>query len=172
MKKIGIFWGSSTDNTTAATEFMKEYLEMNEHIAEIHNIADTDVEKILEYDNIIIGCPTWHIGELQEDWDSIFTEYEKLDFSGKIGAFFGCGDQVGYPGNFLDAIGILAEPFIKNKGKLTGKCSRDNYQFTGSRALDSDGVLLGLGLDYDNDDDETCEDFMIMWLEDIIEDFI
>ena len=28
MKKIGIFWGSSTDNTTVATEFMKEYLEM------------------------------------------------------------------------------------------------------------------------------------------------
>ena len=171
MKKIAIFWGSSTDNTTTATEFMKEYLEMNEHQVEIFNIADFEPEKILEFNNIIIGCPTWHIGELQEDWDSVFQDYEKLDFSGKIGAFFGCGDQVGYPGNFLDAIGMLAEPFIKNGGTLIGKCERDNYQFTGSKALDKDDKLMGLGLDYDNDDEETCEDFMIMWLEDIIEEF-
>ena len=170
MKKIGIFWGSSTDNTTNATEFMKEYLEMNEHEVEIYNIEETDVEKILEYNNIIIGCPTWHIGELQEDWDSVFQDYEKLDFSGKTGAFFGCGDQVGYPGNFLDAIGMLAIPFIKNGGKLIGKCSRDNYQFTGSKALEGD-KLLGLGLDYDNDDDETCEDLIVLWIENIIEDF-
>ena len=171
MKKIGIFWGSSTDNTTVATEFMKEYLEMNEHQVDIHNIADVSPDKILEYDNIIIGCPTWHIGELQEDWDSVFMDYEKLDFKGKIGAFFGCGDQVGYPGNFLDAIGMLAKPFIKNGGKLIGKCSTENYQFQGSVALDNDGKLMGLGLDYDNDDEATCEEFMIMWLEDIIEDF-
>ena len=171
MKKIGIFWGSSTDNTTTATEFMKDYLEMNDHQVEILNIADEDVDKILEFDNIIIGCPTWHIGELQEDWDSVFLDYEKLDFSGKTAAFFGCGDQVGYPGNFLDAIGMLAKPFIQNGGKLVGKCSRENYEFLGSKALDTDDKLLGLGLDYDNDDEETCEDFMIMWLEDIIEDF-
>ena len=171
MKKIGIFWGSSTDNTTTATEFMKEYLEMNDHQVDVYNIEDTDVDKILEYDNIIIGCPTWHIGELQEDWDSVFSDYEELNFSGKTGAFFGCGDQVGYPGNFLDAIGMLAKPFIKNGGSLIGKCPRDNYQFTGSRALDEDDKLLGLGLDYDNDDEETCEDFMVMWLEEIIDDF-
>ncbi len=170
MKKIGIFWGSSTDNTTSATEFMKEYLEMNDYEVEIFNIADEDVEKILEFDNIIIGCPTWHIGELQEDWDSVFSDYEKLDFTGKTAAFFGCGDQIGYPGNFLDAIGMLAKPFMKNGGKLIGRCSRDPYQFTGSVALDGD-ELLGLGLDYDNEDEETCEDMMVMWIEDIIEDF-
>ncbi len=170
MKKIGIFWGSSTDNTTSATEFMKEYLEMNDYEVEIFNIADEEVEKILEFDNIIIGCPTWHIGELQEDWDSVFSDYEKLDFTGKTAAFFGCGDQIGYPGNFLDAIGMLAKPFMKNGGKLIGRCSRDPYQFTGSVALDGD-ELLGLGLDYDNEDEETCEDMMVMWIEDIIEDF-
>ena len=170
MKKIGLFFGSSTDNTKTATDFMQEYLEMNEYEVDIFNMEDTDVEKILEYDNTIIGCPTWHIGELQEDWDSVFLDYEKLDFNGKTAAFFGCGDQIGYPGNFLDAIGILAEPFMKNGGKLIGKCSKDPYQFTGSKALDGD-LLLGLGLDYDNDDDEPCEDLMVMWIEDIVEDF-
>ena len=66
---------------------------------------------------------------------------------------------------------MLAKPFIANGGKLIGKCSRDNYDFQGSIALDTDDKLLGLGLDYDNDDEQTCEDFMVMWLEEIIEDF-
>ena len=169
MKKIGLFFGSSTDNTKIASDFIYEYIKNEGCEIEMHNIADADPEDILEYDNIIIGCPTWHIGELQEDWDAIFLKYEELDFSGKTAAFFGCGDQVGYPDNFLDAIGILAKPFIEKGGNLIGKCKRDEYDFNDSVALEDD-MLLGLGLDYDNDED-LCEGQMIMWIEDIIEDF-
>ncbi|MAQ43945.1 MAG: flavodoxin [Candidatus Marinimicrobia bacterium] len=170
MKKIGLFWGSTSGNTEIAVEFMEEYLQDEGFEVESFNIADIDVDKMIEFDNIIISCPTWNIGELQDDWDSIFLDYEKLDFSGKIGAFFGCGDQVGYPDNFIDAVGMLAKPFMKNGGKLIGRCSTDDYDFRDSVALDDD-KLLGLGLDYDNEEDE-CEGQMIMWLEDIMEDFI
>ena len=75
---------------------------------------------MLEYKKLIIGCPTWHIGELQDDWDFIYEKYKELDFNGITAAFFGCGDQIGYPANFLDAIGMLAEPFMKKGGKLIG----------------------------------------------------
>ena len=101
MKKIGFFWGSSSDNTKTAAEYMKEYLEMEDFEVDSFDIADVQVEKILEYDHIIIGCPTWHIGELQDDWDGIFSQYEKLDFKGKTAAFFGCGDQSEYLQNHL-----------------------------------------------------------------------
>tara|TARA_Y100000814_G_scaffold280914_1_gene244651 strand:- start:155 stop:670 length:516 start_codon:yes stop_codon:yes gene_type:complete len=169
MKKIGLFWGSSSDNTKTAAEYMKEYLEMEDFEVDSFDVADIQVEKILEYDHIIIGCPTWHIGELQDDWDGIFSQYEKLDFKGKTAAFFGCGDQVGYPDNFLDAIGILAKPFMASGGSVIGKCAPDNYDYRASLAQDGD-QLLGLGLDYDNDEDE-CEGYMIMWLEDVMEEF-
>lgn len=169
MKKVGIFWGSSSGNTEIAIEFMVDYLETEGFEVDQFDVADTEPEKMLEYDNLIIGCPTWNIGELQDDWDSIFLKYQELNFNGKIAAFFGCGDQVGYPDNFLDAIGILAKPFMEKGGKLIGKCSRDEYDFRDSVALDGDD-LLGLGLDYDNEDDK-CEGQMIMWLEDIMEDF-
>ncbi len=169
MKKIGLFWGSTSGNTEIAIEFMEEYLQDEGFDVESFNIADTDVDKISEFDNVIISCPTWNIGELQDDWDSMFLDYEKLDFSGKTGAFFGCGDQVGYPDNFIDAVGMLAKPFMKNGGKLIGRCTTDDYDFRDSVALD-DGKLLGLGLDYDNEEEE-CEGQMIMWLEDIIENF-
>jgi len=169
MKKIGFFWGSSSDNTKIASKYMKEYLEMEDFEVDSFDAGDIQVEKILEYEHIIIGCPTWHIGELQDDWDGLFSQFEKLDFNGKTAAFFGCGDQVGYPDNFLDAIGILAKPFMDNGGKLIGRCAPDSYEFKASRATDGD-QLLGLGLDYDNEEEE-CEGQMIMWLEDVMEDF-
>ena len=169
MKKIGLFYGSSSDNTKTATEFMIEYLEMNDVEVESFDIADCELEKIMEFDNIIIGCPTWNIGELQEDWDAVFLNYQELDFKGKTAAFFGCGDQVGYPDNFLDAIGILGKPWVEKGGNLIGHCDPSEYEFRESVAMEN-GQLMGLGLDYDNED-EKCEDQMIMWLEQIMEKF-
>ena len=64
---------------------------------------------------------------------------------------------------------LLQAFFLKNGGKLIGKCPRDDYDFRDSAALDGD-QLLGLGLDYDNEEEE-CEGQMIMWLEDIMEEF-
>ena len=170
MKKIGLFWGSTSDNTKIASEFMQEYLEDKGFEVESHDIGDVDVEDILNYENVIIGCPTWNIGELQDDWDSVFMRYEELDFSCVTAAFFGCGDQTGYPDNFLDAIGILAKPSMDKGGKLIGKCSTEPYDFRESVALDGD-KLLGLGLDYDNDDEDDCEELMVSWLDQIIGEF-
>ena len=88
MKKIGLFWGSTSGNTEIAVEFIEEYLSDEGFEVESHNVADTDPEAMLDYDNLIIGCPTWNIGELQDDWDSIFMDFEQLNFEGKTAAFF------------------------------------------------------------------------------------
>ena len=56
MKKIGLFYGSSSDNTKTAAEFIAEYLEMNDVEVESFDIADCDLEKIMEFDNIINVC--------------------------------------------------------------------------------------------------------------------
>ena len=169
--KIGIFYGSTSGNTDTASQYMKEYLETNDIDVEIFDIGDTDVEEIEKFDKLIIGCPTWNIGELQDDWDSIYEDYKKINFKNKTAAFFGCGDQIGYSFNFLDAIGMLAEPFIENGGKLIGECSRDEYEFDDSKALKDENTLYGLGLDYDNCDDDECEMLMINWLDEIIDGF-
>ena len=112
MEKIGLFWGSNTGNQEDAVKFLNDYMTEEGYSLELFNIADTDPSKMLEYDKLIIGCPTWHIGKLQDDWDTIYEEYKKLDFTGKTAAFFGMGDQIGYSENFLDAIGLLAKPFM------------------------------------------------------------
>ena len=169
MKKIGFFWGSSSGNTEVAMEFMVDYLESKGFEVDSFDIADIEPEKILEYDNLIIGCPTWNIGELQDDWDSIYLQYEELNFEGKTAAFFGCGDQVGYAENFLDAIGLLAKPFMDNGGTLIGRWPTEGYEFDISLAQDGDD-FLGLGLDNDNEE-ELTEERLIIWAELIKDEF-
>ena len=57
---------------------------------------------------------------------------------------------------------------MANGGTVIGRCAPDNYDYRASLAQDGE-QLLGLGLDYDNDEDE-CEGYMIMWLEDVMEE--
>ena len=77
MEKIGLFWGSNTGNQEEAAGFLKEYMESEGAQIDEYNIADTDPKKMLDYKKLIIGCPTWHIGELQDDWDYIYEKYKE-----------------------------------------------------------------------------------------------
>ena len=169
MEKIGMFWGSTTGNQEEAAQFLMDYMKSEGFEIDSFDIKSTPPEKMLEYTNLIIGCPTWNVGELQEDWEAVFNDYEKLDFTGKTGAFFGCGDQVGYSDNFLDAIGMLAKPFMAKGGNLIGRWSTEGYEFDASVGLDGD-EFLGLGLDNDNQEEET-EERLIIWAELIRDEF-
>ena len=169
MAKIGMFWGSNNGNQEEAAGFLKDYLVEEGCEIDEFNIASTDPKKMLEYDKLIIGCPTWNVGELQDDWDSIFSSYKELNFSGKTAAFFGCGDQVGYSDNFLDAIGLLAKPFMEKGGTLIGRWPTEGYEIDESLALDN-GEFLGLGLDNDNQEDQT-EERLLIWAELIRDEF-
>jgi len=156
MEKIGLFWGSTTGNQEEASELLQGHMEEAGYEVDSYDIRSTDLSKMLEYSNLIIGCPTWNVGELQDDWEDVFGEYEKLDFSGKTAAFFGIGDQIGYSFNFLDAVGMLAKPYMENGGKLIGKWPTEGYEFDESEALEGD-EFLGLGVDNDNEEELTEE---------------
>ncbi|HCC30402.1 MAG TPA: flavodoxin, partial [Marinilabiliales bacterium] len=73
-----------------------------------------------DYENFILGVPTWFDGELPNYWDEFIPELEEADLKGKTFALYGAGDQKGYPENFVDAMGILAELLEKRGGKIIG----------------------------------------------------
>jgi flavodoxin I len=101
---------------------------------------------MLAYDYLIIGCPTWNIGQLQDDWDAIFPDLDELDFSGKKVAIFGLGDQYAYPDNYCDAIGILGRKFAAQGAELVGFTPADGYEFSHSLGVE-EGLFMGLALD-------------------------
>jgi flavodoxin I len=148
MSKIGLFFGTQTGNTeTIAEQIQKEF--GGESIVSLNDVSQAEASNLSEYDYLIIGCPTWNIGEMQSDWEGLYDELDSVDFNGKKVAYFGPGDQIGYADNFQDAMGILEEKISGLGGTTVGHWPTDGYDFTESKAV-KNGKFVGLALDEDN----------------------
>lgn len=155
MAKIGLFFGTQTGNTqTIAEQIQKEF--GGDSVVELIDIADASPEDFEAYECVIVGCPTWNIGELQSDWEGFYDELDAIAFSGKKVAYFGAGDQVGYADNFQDAMGILEEKISSLGGTTVGYWPVDGYDFNESKAV-RNGKFVGLAIDEDNQSDLTDE---------------
>ena len=151
MAKIGIFFGSTEGNTERVVTQIQELLGAE---ADLNNVNSTTADDMQPYPYLILACPTWEIGQLQEDWESFVDEIEKVDYSGKKVTYVGVGDADGYPDTFLDAIGIIHDR-IKDKGAaFVGAWPTDGYNFNASKGV-VNGKFLGLGIDEDNQKDLT-----------------
>jgi flavodoxin I len=153
-KKIGLFYGTQTGKTESAAEIIRDAF--GGDVVTLHDISQADVADFAEYECLIIGSPTWNIGELQSDWEGIYPDLDEVDFTGKMVAYFGTGDQIGYADNFQDAMGILEEKISQQGGKTVGYWPTDGYDFGASKAV-RNGKFCGLALDDDNQSDLTDE---------------
>ena len=164
--KIGLFYGS----TTCYTEIVAEKIQaiIGADLVDIFNIKDQPLSHCLDYDFIIFGISTWDYGELQEDWESIWSDINQLDLSDKIIALYGMGDQVGYTEWFQDALGMLHEQVVAQGAKVVGYWLNQGYEFTASKALTSDeSHFVGLSLDEDSQYNLT-DDRLDNWCEKIL----
>lgn len=143
MKKIGIFYGSTTGTTQAIAYRLAKLLEVaDEHV---HDIATVAPSKLAEYDMAVIGSSTWGAGDLQEDWYDFIDGVEGLDLNDKTIAIFGCGDET-MADTFCGAVGTLYERFKPTGAKIVGDFDADGYSFNHSPAY-IDGRYVGLLLD-------------------------
>ncbi|MBL56701.1 MAG: flavodoxin [Flavobacteriales bacterium] len=168
--RIGLFFGSDTGRTTAAAEQIKETLS-NKLTIDMFDVVDFDKNELEKYDHLIIGLSTWFDGELQSDWDTNFNEFCEVDFTNKVVALYGLGDQIVYCDYFIDGVGILAEQILKKGGTLIGKWPTEGYLHTDSKAELEDGVFCGLALDEDTQEEMTAER-IVSWCEQIYNEFI
>ena len=147
MKEIALFYGSYTGVTGDVAHRIAK--ELGEDLVDVYNISK-DGEQMKNYNKLIIGTSTWSIGELQEDWDRFMPVLEKMDFTGKIVALFGTGDQVGYPDTFLDGMGMLYETFQFRGARFVGTWPTTGYDFTSPLPLLDHDHFVGLAIDEDN----------------------
>lgn len=170
MMKIGLFYGSNTGNTELDAELMKKAFDSHiPDVIDMFNIGQVDVQRMQEYDRLIVGCPTWNIGQLQDDWDLKFDQLDKLDLHGKRVAMFAPGDQFGYPDNYCDAMGIIGKKLEERGAELVGFTDAGDYEFSHSLAVE-DGIFLGLALDDDNEG-ELTETRIADWVDQLLIDF-
>lgn len=149
MADIKVIYGSTTGSTEAAAETIAGSFGVS--AINVASAAKTDFEA----DLLILGCSTWGIGELQDDWISGISLLESMDLNGKKVAVFGTGDQVGFAETYCDAIGILAAAAEGKGAVIVGKTSAAGYSFEHSAALQND-LLCGLALDENNQPELTA----------------
>ncbi len=161
-----IFFASSTGNSEEIAN--KISAELNN--IEIFDLAGTKIEKINEYDKLILGGSTWGDGELNDDREDVWGNFCQLDLSNKTIALFGLGDQESYSDEFCSAMGIIYEQIVKSGAKIVGFTSTEGYYHDGSKAQIND-KFVGLVIDEDNQSDLTDERIKI-WVNEIKESIL
>lgn len=176
MARIGLFFGSNTGRTRKIAKSIKKKFD-DETMADPVNVNKTSAEDFAAYDYLILGTPTLGDGQLPglssdcdaESWEEFLPNIEDMDFTGKTIALFGLGDQVGYPTEFLNAMGILYDFFSSRGATIVGAWPTDGYEFEVSEAI-VDDLFVGLALDLDNQDALTKER-VDTWLKQIAPEF-
>jgi flavodoxin I len=147
MNKTAIIYSFNTKKTARVAERIREAF-ANDQLIPV-NAEDLTGETFLSYNQIIMGVPTWFDGELPNYWDEFVPALEEMNLAGKKIALFGLGDQVGYPENFLDGVGIMANILEEQGATLVGFTPVEGYNFESSLALRGDR-FAGLAIDYEN----------------------
>ncbi|NRA52889.1 MAG: flavodoxin FldB [Gammaproteobacteria bacterium] len=167
--KIGLFYGSTTCFTEMTAEKMQEFI--GPETLDIHNIKETELARIKDYDLLIFGISTWDYGEIQEDWEAVWDDIDNFDIKGKVIAIFGQGDQLGYTDWFVDAIGMLHDKLLPLGPQFVGYWPNQGYDFAESRALTPDkSHFVGLPLD-DESQFDLSEQRINEWLTQVIEQY-
>lgn len=147
MKKRAIIYSFNTKKTGKIAEQI--IAAFGKNAPEPVNAEDLNGEKFLEYDELILGVPTWFDGELPNYWDEFVPELEDLDLKGKKIALYGLGDQKNYGENFIDAVGLMADILEEQGASIVGFTSVEGYNYESSRAERGD-KFAGLAIDYEN----------------------
>ncbi|MBX2810664.1 MAG: flavodoxin [Myxococcales bacterium] len=164
MSEIGIFFGSTTGNTTDVAELIAN--ELGDKSAEPVDIEKASPEDFDKYSVLILGIPTWNVGQMQDDWDKFLPQLAESNWAGKTVALFGCGDQEGYPDTFGDALYLLWEQIQPLGPRLIGQWPTEGYSFEDSKAV-VDGKFIGLMTDAENQEGLTQERVQA-WVQELV----
>lgn len=169
--KIGLFYGSTAGTTEEAAENIKKAFDaIIPDLVDLYDIGKHDMELMMEYELLIVGCPTYNIGELQDDWFIIYDKLPMISLAGCKVAMYGLGDQYGYGQTFADAIGILGKRFRDDCGAdLVGYFPTEGFDFVESVGLEN-GQFMGLPLDEDNQA-SLSEGRIKQWVAQLIQEF-
>ncbi len=154
MKNIGLFYGSTTGNTEEIAGMIADAIGKDK--VDVIDVSTASMDKLMEYERIILGTSTWGSGDLQDDWEDFVDQLKEADLKGKKIALFGVGDSVSYGDTFVGGMGELYRLIENNGAEFFGKVSTEGYDYEESPA-EIDGKFVGLALDQDNEDDKTGE---------------
>lgn len=153
MSKIGIFFGTDTGSTRLVAK--KIYSLLGTEVADKpKNINRTKISELLEYDALILGTPSYGVGDLpglavgcqEANWAEFVPHLDGVNLSGKRIALFGLGHQERYASRFASSLIQLYRIFYGYGAEIVGRWDTDGYEFEHSDAI-IDNQFVGLVLD-------------------------
>lgn len=149
--KTHIIYGSDGGATRSVAKKIAKKI-----TAEVFDISTARVADFEDCDLLILGAPTYDIGELQDDWKTGIATLKAANLAGKKVALFGLGDQMSYPDSFADAVGTLYDTVSGKDAEIIGQTATDGYAFEASKAV-RDGAFVGLIIDQDSQSGKSAE---------------
>jgi flavodoxin I len=172
MSKIGIFFGTDTGSTRLVAKSI--FKQLGAEVADKpKNINRTSLADLLQYDALILGTPSYGMGELpglstgclEHNWEEFVPCLEGADLSGKRVALFGLGNQERYADRFASSMIHLYRIFSDHGADVIGHWSAEGYKFENSHAV-IDNRFVGLVLDQRTQPYLTDERIKV-WLEQV-----
>lgn len=146
---VTVIYGSDSGATKAVASRIASKVQ-----GKVLDIKKASKEDFENCDLLILGSPTYGMGDLQCDWEDHLSTLKTANLSNKKVALFGTGDQVSYPESFVDAMGILYDHVIEQGAQVVGFTETSGYDYSGSQA-ERDGKFVGLALDQDGQSSKT-----------------
>ena len=154
MNKIGMFFGTETGTTRLVAKKMQKKLgdAVCDKPVNVNRITLADM---LKYDALILGTPSYGVGEIpgksagcfEPNWEEFFAQMSVVpDFTGKRIAFFGLGAQERYADRFSSSLFALVDKFRAWGAEIVGDWPIDGYTYDKS-AAEVDGRFVGLIID-------------------------
>lgn len=174
MKDILLIYGPAKGSTEKVAKQIAE--ELGSENVELKKAVDTQPKDFENYKKIILGASTigketWNADHAEMGWDKLINNLDEINFTNKTVAFFGLGNQITYPNNFVDTMGEIAEKTKKQGAKLIGEWSVESYEFESSKAkISNKDYLVGLAIDEDTQD-ELTEERISTWTKQLKEEF-
>lgn len=156
--KTGIFYGSTTGTTEGVCKKVANFLE-----ADIFEACEID--KIDDYDFVILATSTWGMGDLQDSWLEVIDSLKNKNLTNKKVALIGVGDQFGFSDTFVNGMGTLYDTVIESGANVVGKTSTEGYDYSDSSAV-RDDYFVGLAID-ENNQSEMTDERIKNWVESV-----
>ena len=151
MKKIGIFYGSTTGTTQEIAKEIAENLGVD--MKDVHDVASTAPSAVADYDVLILGASTWGAGDMQEDMATFIDGLQSVVLNDKMVAIFGSGDEQ-RSDTFCNAVGEIYHRLHDTHAQFFAPFNNDGYHYSHSDS-DVNGMIVGLCIDNTNHPDET-----------------
>lgn len=118
MAKVKIVYGSVGGNTELVCERVAEVLQIKGHAVEILKAQLTDPANLGEWDLLVLACPTYGIGELEDYFEIFMEKLKEVELNGRKCAIIGLGDPKYDLDYHLESAKIIMDFLKKKEAKI------------------------------------------------------